>query len=121
MKILFLTPYLPSNRAGGENFTRLLLEQLSISCRIDLVYYKYYLDPYYVAPNDNVRILKVCPNSTIIKLKNCGGYPFIHPLFSVRFDRKLLKFLRQIVSEEDYDWLYLDHSQMFLMENIFRK
>lgn len=67
MKILFLTPYLPSNRAGGENFTRLLLEQLSISCQIDLVYYKYYLDPYYVAPNDNVRILKVCPNSTIIK------------------------------------------------------
>lgn len=69
----FLTPYLPSNRAGGENFTRLLLEQLSISCQIDLVYYKYYLDPYYVAPNDNVRILKVCPNSTIIKLKIVGA------------------------------------------------
>ena len=119
MKILFLTPYLPSNRAGGENFTRLLLEQLSISCQIDLVYYKYYLDPYYVAPNDNVRILKVCPNSTIIKLKNCGGYPFIHPLFSVRFDRKLLEFLRQIVSEEHYDWLYLDHSQMFLYGKYF--
>lgn len=119
MKIFFLTPYLPSNRAGGENFTRLLLEQLSISCQIDLVYYKYYLDPYYVAPNDNVRILKVCPNSTIIKLKNCGGYPFIHPLFSVRFDRKLLEFLRQIVSEEHYDWLYLDHSQMFLYGKYF--
>ena len=65
------------------------------------------------------RILKVCSNSTIIKFKNCVGYPFIHPLFSVRFDRKLLKFLRQIVSEEDYDWLYLDHSQMFLYGKYF--
>ena len=77
MKILFLTPYLPSNRAGGENFTRLLLEQLSISCQIDLVYYKYYLDPYYVAPNDNVRILKVCPNYKIKKLWGLSIYPSV--------------------------------------------
>lgn len=45
-KILFLTPYLPSNRAGGENFTRLLLEELSKTCQIDLIYFKYRTDPF---------------------------------------------------------------------------
>lgn len=119
MKILFLTPYLPSNRAGGENFTRLLLEQLSVSCQIDLVYYKYCWDSYYIPPNDNVKVLKVCPNSTGVKIRNYFCNPFIHPLFSVRFDGKLLKFLRKSVSEQCYDWLYLDHSQMFLYGKYF--
>lgn len=30
-KILFLTPYVPSSRAGGENFTRLLLDNTALN------------------------------------------------------------------------------------------
>ena len=56
-KILFLTPYLPSNRAGGENFTRLLLEELSKTCQIDLIYFKYRTDPFYIVPNSNIKVL----------------------------------------------------------------
>ena len=51
MRILFLTPYVPSDRAGGEKFTRLLLEDLSRENQVDLVYYKYSFDKDYVSPN----------------------------------------------------------------------
>lgn len=119
--ILFLTPYVPSSRAGGENFTRLLLENLSVSNHIDLVYYKYQSDPYYTVPNKNVRVLKVCDNSTAIKLRNCLSYPVIHPLFSIRYNRNLLNLLRETVRNNHYDLLYLDHSQMFLYGKYFPK
>ena len=70
MRILFLTPYVPSDRAGGEKFTKLLLEDLSKENQVDLVYYKYSFDKEYVCPNENVRVLKVCKNSTLVKLWN---------------------------------------------------
>lgn len=117
--ILFLTPYVPSSRAGGENFTRLLLENLSVNNRIDLVYYKYKSDPYYTVPNKNLMVLKVCDNSTTIKLRNCLTYPVIHPLFSIRFNRNLLNFLQETIKKNHYDLLYLDHSQMFLYGKYF--
>lgn len=96
-KILFLTPYLPSKRAGGENFTRLLLSDMS----------------------KNIQVVKVVDNSWCIKLRNVCFYLFIHPIFSVRFDWNLLAFLRKRLKTTHYDWLYLDHSQMFLYGKYF--
>lgn len=111
-RILFLTPYVPSNRAGGENFTRLLLEHLSQNNQIDLVYYRYIDDPEYVCPNKNVRVIKEVLNSVTVKLKNCLMHPFVHPIFTIRFNRNLLCFLQKVVNLNRYDFLYLDHTQM---------
>lgn len=113
-KILFLTPYLPSNRAGGENFTRLLLEELSKTCQIDLIYFKYRTDPFYIVPNSNIKVLKVMKNSSFIKLKNFILYPILHPIFSIRFDWFLLRYIKYLTTINQYDFLYLDHSQMFI-------
>ena len=118
-KILFLTPYVPSSRAGGENFTRLLLEELSKSNYIDLLYFRYADDPAYVCPNDNVKVVKEIINSTMLKLKNYMSYPFMHPIFSIRFNRKILKFIKKLVAANNYDLLYLDHSQMALYGKYF--
>lgn len=118
-KILFLTPYVPSSRAGGENFTRLLLEELSKSNYIDLLYYRYADDPSYVCPNENVKVVKEIINSTFLKLKNYMMYPFVHPIFSVRFNRRVLKFVEKLVAANNYDFLYLDHSQMALYGKYF--
>lgn len=118
-KILFLTPYLPSDRAGGENFTRLLLEELSKTCQIDLIYFKYQADSFYIAPNSNIRILKIMKNSLFVKMKNFILYPFLHPVFSVRFDRCLLIYMKYLITVNQYDFLYLDHSQMFLYGKFF--
>lgn len=117
--ILFLTPYVPSNRAGGENFTRLLLEKLSVNNKIDLIYYRYGDDPIYNCPNENVRVQKVIINSTAVKLKHALTYPTMHPIFTIRFDRGLLAYVKQLVAKNKYDLLYLDHSQMFLYGKYF--
>lgn len=117
--ILFLTPYVPSSRAGGENFTRLLLEKLSVDNKIDLIYYRYADDPVYTCPNDNVRVMKEIINSTVVKLKHALMYPTMHPIFTIRFDRALLAYVKQIMAENKYDLFYLDHSQMFLYGKYF--
>lgn len=113
-KILFLTPYLPSDRAGGENFTRLLLEELSKTCQIDLIYFKYRTDPFYIVPNSNIKVLKVVKNSFFVKIKNFILYPILHPVFSIRFDWRLLRYIKYLIKTNQYDFLYLDHSQMFI-------
>ena len=118
-RILFLTPYVPSSRAGGENFTRLLLEKLSVNNKIDLIYYRYGDDPVYKCPNDNIRVMKEIINSTVVKLKHTLLYPTMHPIFTIRFDRGLLAYVKQLMAENKYDLLYLDHSQMFLYGKYF--
>lgn len=118
-KILFLTPFAPSNRAGGENFTRLLLENLSAEYKVDLIYYRYVDDPRYVCPNENVRVIKELINSTFVKLKNWLCYPSVHPIFAIRFDSSVLSLVKQMINENKYDLLYLDHSQMALYGKYF--
>lgn len=119
MRILFITPYVPSERAGGEKFTKLLLEHLSKNHKIDLIYFRYSHDSNYVSPNPNVQVIKVCHNSTLIKLRNATLYPFVHPLFSVRFNYSILRFIREKMKTTHYDLLYLDHSQMGVYGKFF--
>lgn len=118
-KILFLTPFVPSNKAGGENFTRLLLENLSVDFQVDLIYYRYADDSPYKCPNGNVRVVKEMVNSMMVKLKNWLCHPFIHPIFAIRFDRSVLALVKNLVAENHYDFLYLDHSQMALYGKYF--
>lgn len=118
-KILFITPHLPSLRAGGEKFTYLLLNELSKNHIVDLIYYKYSEDPYYIIPNNNVNVLRIMKNSIGIKLYHALRHPATHPIFSVRFDYDLLKYLQHRLSIVDYDLLYLDHSQMFMYGKYF--
>lgn len=119
MRILFITPYVPSEKAGGEKFTKLLLEQLSKNHKIDLIYFRYSHDSNYISPNSNIQVIKICNNSTAVKLRNAILYPFIHPLFSVRFNYSLLRFISEKIKEIHYDLLYLDHSQMGIYGKFF--
>jgi glycosyltransferase involved in cell wall biosynthesis len=118
-KILFLTPFVPSKRAGGENYTRQLLEQLSQKNQIDLVYFLYGNDPLYQKPNDNIRIVNIIFNSLFLKIKHVLLHPFTHPIFSVRFSWRVLKELKELIAKNHYDVLYLDHTQMFMYGKYF--
>lgn len=113
-KILFLTAFLPHFGAAAEKNTLLMLEDLSKSFYVDLVYFKYAEQPNYVAPNDNINVKHVYTNSMIQKLLNVVLYPFVHPLFSVRFNRFILSELKRMVRDNHYDAIVCDHSQMFL-------
>lgn len=116
MRILFLTPFLPSEIAGGHNYTRLLLKNLA-ECghKIDLLYCKYPEDSYYANPNpSNIKVLKVCKISSVIKFINAIKFPFFHPVFTIRFSWKILFLLKKLDKKEHYDLIYLDHPQMYL-------
>lgn len=113
-KILFLTAFLPHLGAAAEKNTLLMLEDLSKSFCVDLVYFKYSEQPVYISPNDRIRVKHVYTNSIIKKMLNVLLYPFVHPLFSVRYNRIVLSELKRMLQENNYDAIICDHSQMFL-------
>lgn len=121
MKILFITPFVPSKKAGGENFSRLLLDDLSKSHTIDLIYFKYYSDDKYIPQSNNIRVKKVIKNTILLKLWNCIKIPFLHPIYTIRFSWSILKLMKKLEKEEQYDLIYLDHSQTFLYGLFFKK
>ena len=123
MKILFLTPFLPSKIAGGHNYTRLLLKQLAdCGYEIDLLYCKYQKDPYYENPDENhIKVIRVCKISSLIKLFNAIKIPFFYPIFTIRFSLRNLFFLIKKNKEKHYDLIYLDHPQMYLYGKFFKQ
>jgi glycosyltransferase involved in cell wall biosynthesis len=114
-KILFLTPYVPSRRAAGENFTRQALDDLSKEHEISLVYFKYQNDPVYEIKSSNIEVIKICKNSLALKMWNCLKIPFLFPVFTIRFSFRLLWLLKK----KNFDMFFLDHSQMFLYGKFF--
>lgn len=123
MKILFLTAFLPSKIAGGHNYTRLLLKKLAEQgYKIDLLYCKYPSDPLYNNPDSShINVLKVSKISLGIKLLNAIRVPFFHPIFTIRFSWKILLFLKKLDRKEHYDFVYLDHPQMYLYGKFFKQ
>ena len=83
--ILFLTPFEPSQNTGGQNFTRLLLKDLSQNNQIDIVMFlNSKVD--FELPDKNAKILKIFYVNKVTKLLNALMLPFIFPFFSVRFN-----------------------------------
>ena len=113
-KILFLTAFVPNDAAAAEKNTKLMLADLSREYDVDLLYFKYADEKDYIAPNERVNILKVCNNSFFKKIRNIVMFPFVHPMFSVRYSRNVLSFLNERMKSVNYDAIVCDHSQMFL-------
>jgi glycosyltransferase involved in cell wall biosynthesis len=112
MKILVVTPFVPSNRAAGENYTLQLIEDLAEDHRVDVAYFRYAADIPYTPPCGKVRVVFVREISTARKFRNALKLPLTHPLFSCRFDLGLVRFLRR--HGQEYDLLYFDFSQTFV-------
>lgn len=113
-KVLFLTAFPPHPGAAAEKNTMIMLEDLSREYDIDLVYFKYENEKEYVVPNNHIVVRRIVNNSLAKKFLNILCYPFVHPLFSVRFNWLLLLYLKTLVSKNHFDAIILDHSQMFL-------
>ncbi len=113
-KILFISAFLPSKTGAGENFSRQLINDLSEKHTIDLIFSKYRKDGLYKIENENVRVLKVFRNSFLIKLLNYLMFPWIFPLFSVRFNFFRLAFIKKALRKNHYDLIIFDFSQTFL-------
>lgn len=112
MKILIVTPFVPSPRTAGQNYTLQLIEDLAKDHRIDVAYFRYAAETPYTPPCGNVGVVFVGEISTARKFRNALKLPLTHPLFSCRFDLGLVRFLRR--HRQEYDLLYFDFSQTFV-------
>lgn len=82
-KILFLTAFVPNEAAAAEKNTKIMLDDLGRFYLVDLVYFKYDIDESYIPTHKNVRVLRVCKNSVLVKFLNVLLFPFIHPMLSL--------------------------------------
>ncbi len=115
-KILFVTVFKPSKLAAGENYTRQLLNNLSLKHKIDLVYFKYENESSYSLEcenNSNLRVLKEYKINSFTKLRSYLEKPIFFPTFRVRFNRSKIKEIKEIIKSSNYDLLFLDYGQSF--------
>lgn len=113
-KILFITAFTPSEISAAEKNTRLLLEDLGRDNKVDMVYFAYKDDVVYTPKSKNVRIVEKIMISMADKLRNVLLNPFLYPIFTAKFNRSVLRRLKNLASIEKYDLVICDHSQMFL-------
>jgi glycosyltransferase involved in cell wall biosynthesis len=113
-RILFITAFVPSKIGAGENFSRQLINDLSPNNKIDLIFFKYSENDDYVVESKNVNVLRVFKNSALIKFINYLMFPWVFPLFSVRFNFFRLLFIKRVLRRNRYDLIFFDFSQTFL-------
>lgn len=111
-KILFICPFSLGTNHAGVVYTRQLLEKLSERCEIDLVSFHYKNDKEYV-PCRNIHVVKKIEINTVYKFIGILSLLWIFPLFTARFNWKECWWLKTMVRENVYDFVYFDFSQSF--------
>jgi glycosyltransferase involved in cell wall biosynthesis len=112
-RLLLITAFTPSRSTAGQHYTLNLLQDVSSRYQVDVVYFKY-KDEEYVAANDNIHVLEGYSLTAFDRLKNYLQHPFIHPVFSSRFNYAILQKLKDLIQKNNYDILYFDFSQVFI-------
>lgn len=117
--LLFLCAFVPSRTQAGHNFTRLLIDDLSASYDIDLVYFRYANEQDYAPKRSGVRVVARFITRKIDKILNVLRHPLTFPQFSVRHSPRHVDQIRRAIAGRHYDAVYIDHSQMFLYSGMF--
>ena len=113
-RILFITAFPPSEIAAAEKNTKLMLRDLGKSYQVDLIYFKDDSVAGYEPEDESVHVIKIIRNSKRYRLQNVIRHPFFHPIFTVRFNGKLLRFIQNRVNENNYSAIIFDHSQTLM-------
>lgn len=112
-KILLITPYTPDNQGRGVSPTSRLLQELSKTCKVDLVYFRYNEDTEYIPINSNISVVKAVLVNNIFKVRGLLQKPWLFPVFTPRYDKEVANFLKKQIEQVHYDFVYFDFSQTF--------
>jgi glycosyltransferase involved in cell wall biosynthesis len=110
-KILIISAFAPGINTAGQAFTLKLLRDLSVDHQIDLCYFCNTASEASLSIK-NVNTLSAVYLSPVIRLLHVASLPFLHPLFTSRFNWLLAFKLRSVVT--DYDVVFFDFSQVFV-------
>lgn len=111
-KLLFICPFSLETYHAGVVYTRQLIEKMSEHCQIDLVYFHYKTDKDYV-PCSNTRVVNKIEINYAYKVIGLLSLLWVFPLFTARFNWKVCRWIKTLVRENDYDFVYFDFSQSF--------
>jgi glycosyltransferase involved in cell wall biosynthesis len=120
-KILFITAFTPEENCGGGKNTIGLINDLSKSFEVDLIYWKSRSEGLYTSPNKNVFIRTIFKSSRLRQLLNILLMPFLYRYFTVKFNWLSLISIRSIIKKNKYDVVFFDHSQVFLYSKFIDK
>lgn len=118
-RILLITPYAPSNIGAAMKFTKKTIEQLSSFCFVDVIYFRAEEEPLFCPKNKKINVLKVLDVGKKDRLLSILQKPLLFPIFSVRYRRDLIRWLKKYTGQVRYDLVFLDHSQTFIYGKIF--
>jgi glycosyltransferase involved in cell wall biosynthesis len=105
-RILFITAFPPNDKSGGQVFSKYLLNDLMQKYSIDLIYFQY--KNHDIDINTNINVMNVFGGSIFNSLNKINAYP----LFTKRFDKKILNYINVI--KDCYDILFFDYIQVGL-------
>lgn len=105
-KILFITAFPPNSKTAGQNYTRLLLEDLKSDYEIEVCYWAF--------PNHTVELSEDIAVTEMPMIPSLCNPMLIRyfPLFSKRFSYKTLAVLQDKANNADI--VYFDFSQTFI-------
>ena len=119
-KILFITPFVPDDHGGGgTSYTKCLLQELSKSNKIDLIYFRYKTSGHY-SNNGNISVIKEYTIRKFDKILSLLCLPWIFPLFSARFKWEINTEIQNLIDKGNYDLVYFDFSQTFSYAKFIR-
>lgn len=119
-KILFITPFTPSNVGAGVKYTKNLIEDLSKTNQIDLMYVRTCRKDVYKEPNSRVKIIESFSINRLQKIVNALLLFWLHPLFTVKFNIFILFRIINITKKNKYDYIYFDFSQLSLYSKFIK-
>jgi len=118
-RILFITPFAPSEIGAAMKFTKKTIEDLSKKYFVDVVCFRTEGEEDYLPDSPNIRILEEINVNRIRRIYSIVQRPFNFPIFSTRYSWTLAKRLQKYNSRYHYDLLFLDHSQCFIYGTLF--
>ena len=110
--ILFITAYPVNNKTAGQNYSLKLLEDLSHDYNVDVIYWNYPNHEITVKNIKNLNIIMELNTNSLFKTLYYSIRKCSFPLFSVRYDNAVNKWLKS--NQDNYDMVYFDFSQTFI-------
>lgn len=113
-KVLFITAFPPSDKSAAEKNTKRMLQEFGYDFNVDLVYFKDKYDEIFKPDSESIQVIRIISNSKKYRIINALKRLYFHPLFTVRYDENILRWVQSLVNSNSYCAIVFDHSQTFM-------
>lgn len=122
MRVLFISSFVPSVATAGQNYSRLLLNNLAHrKIDVDLVLFRNNQQNIYESQAETIAVQRYFNDTIFTKVLHCCLCFFLHPFFTARFSLRRMLYINSLIKVNNYDVIYLDFSQVFIYSLFFPK